>query len=170
MLIKTERPMEATDNPTTTAAKRLGRFMASLDESRYKAKDHSPTLTYPGLDLAKLRREWGPQTGGMPRRQQGTFRVPLGINRTQYEHLRNRMATRFLQEMSKGGYDLMPWPGSPKPLRIYPGIYPAIDLNGGVPILDMREFIIEGMFSYRLAKPIKLELSRDEINPLTVNA
>jgi hypothetical protein len=170
MLVKTQRPMEATNNPIPTAAKRLGRFMASLDESRYKAPDHSPTLTYPGLDLAKLRREWGPQTAGMPRVQRATFRVPLGINPAQYEKLRNDMAARWLKVMGKNGYDLCPWPGSPKPLRVYPGIYPAIDLNGGVPILDMREFIIEGMFSYRLSKPMRIEIPNEVLAPLVVNA
>jgi len=170
MLIRTERPIPAADNPIPTAAKRLGRLMASIDESRYTAKDHAPTLTFPGLNMAKLRREWGPQTAGMPRVQQATFRVPLGIAPTAYQELRNKAVASWIKVMDKNGYDLAPWPGQTKPIRVYPGIYPAIDLNGGYPILDMREFIVEGMFSYRKSKPLRIELPGEVIGPLVVNA
>lgn len=171
MLIKTERPVGAVDNPTWTAARRLGRFRAGLDESRYyDQKNHPKTLTLPGIDMARLRRAWGPHTAGMPRLEQATFRVPLGTGQTEYMWIRDRSAALWLKEMDMRGYDLKPWPGAATPLRVYPGVYPAIDLDGGYPILDMREFIIEGYFSLRKPQPLVLEIPREVIDPLVVNA
>ncbi len=171
MLIKFERPIPATDNPTHTGAKRLARFKAGLDESRYyDRKNHPRTISFPGIDLARLRRAYGPETAGMPRLQQGTFKVPLGITPSQFEQWRNVKVADWLNELGKAGFELKPWPGRVKPIRVYPGIYPAIDLNGGYPILDMREFIVEGYFSYRHSKPLTLELPREVIDPLVVNA
>lgn len=157
-------------NPTPTSDKRLGRFLAGIDESRYHAKDHQPTLTFPGLDLARLRREWGPHTAGMPRVQTATFRVPLGISPAAYTQLRNQSVTKWLDIMGRNGFELRPWPGRKQPIAVYPGIYPAIDINGGVPILDMREFMVEAFFSYRKSKPFTLEIPATDIAPLVVRA
>lgn len=170
MLLRTEKAIPAADNPTPTAAKRLGRFLGGIDESKYRDKNHAPTITFPGVDLAALRREWGPQTAGMPRVQNATFRVPLGITPSAYEKLRNHAVTTWLNAMGKAGFELRPWPGRKQPIAVTPGIYPAIDLASGVPILDQREFICEAMFSYRKAKTMKIEIPGEVIQPLTVRA
>ncbi len=169
MLIKAAPLVDAADNPTKTADKRLREFMPRLDWERLRYQERRE-ITIPGVNLASVKREWGPHNAGKPRIEEATFRVSVGITWPLYERERNEAVAKFLKVMDSKGYDLKPWPGRKQPIIVSPGVYPAVDLYTGLPLIGEREFIIRAHFSMRRPKLITLEFESELFQPTTINA
>lgn len=143
---------EALVDPTPTGAKRVDRFWKSGDAD----------LREQPLDLAALRRKYAPERGYAPRMFEGTFRVPLGVTGMAYERERNEKVRRFLEAWSKRGFDWL----SERRVQVYPGMYPAVDVLSGLPLLGEREFIVRAWFRHRSPKPVRLELPPHLLRPV----
>lgn len=142
------------DNPTESARKKIGRFMGGIDWSAVRRQGKQSAPEIPGLDASALRRRYGPQNGRKPRSMTSTMKIPIGIGQGQLEREVRGKVNSWLQTMDRMGFD---WVSS-KGFTFTGGRYPAFDLLTQTPLLDMREYMVTGMFIKRDPEVIRLEL------------
>lgn len=142
--------VDALDNPEPSGQKRLRQWR------------NAGRAVTPGLDASLLRAKYGPDTAGAPRMIEGCFKLPLGTSWNAYLSHRNDCVTRFVNEMSKQGFDV----DRSREIKVYPGIYPAIDVSTGVSDLGNREFVVRGWFRKHDPKTIRLELPGYLFDPI----
>jgi hypothetical protein len=121
-------------------------------------------VTIPGLDVAALQAAYGPETGHAPRVFEGTFRIPVGVRMSTYEQLRDAAVKKYIEQMNRRGYDLY---GGQR-IQVQPGMYPAVDLLSGLPLLDMRECIVRAWFVCRKPGVVRIELPPELLEPTHV--
>jgi len=80
----------------------------------------------------------------------GTFHIPKGMSKEQKEKASKLACDKFIQAMARQGWELK------SKIQIY-GPYPAFDLVLQVPLLDMEEIRIRGIFATE-PKPVRIEV------------
>lgn len=156
------KTLPAFDNPRRTRDLIAENFR-KLHRPRPKG-ERADTVTIPGIDVAELRRMYGPEQGHMPHRFTATFRAPLGVSPTIYGRIRDAAATKFVRVMDKKGYDLV----ARYRIQVEPGMYPAYDVTTGAYLLDSREMLIRAHFVMRNPKVQRIELPPHLTRPMTV--
>lgn len=142
--------VDALDNPIPSGAKRLANWR------------NAGSAVTPGLDARMLRAKYGPDNAGKPRMIEGTFKIPLGTSWNAYLSHRNDCVNRFVNAMDKQGFDV----DRSQQIKVYPGIYPAIDVTTSLPDVGSREFVIRGWFRKHNPKTIRLELPGYLFDPI----
>ena len=165
MLLRTERPLPALDNPIPTATKRLAKWQKQVDFGNLHRRK-TRNVVVPGLDVAALSRKYGMEEATKPRLVEGTFTVPIGISPSAYHAIRNDAIKRFIEAMDKQGWEFVPI----YRIKVYPGMYPAVDLRDGIPLLDMREMRVHAHFRFRKPEPVKIEIDKRLTEARTVKA
>lgn len=159
------KTLPAFDNPRPTKDAIEERLRAKLRQRPVKRGNGRPaTVDIPGVDVAELRRLYGPQQGYLPHRFTATFRAPIGISEAHYTRLRDAAATTFVRVMDKKGYDLV----AHYRIQVEPGMYPAYDVESGGYLLDSREMLIRAHFVMRKPRVLRIELPPHIREPMTV--
>lgn len=152
-LIKTEPSVPGLDDATTTAAKRIARFIDRTDWDKI-AKRERKNIVIPGVDTAALSRKYGMEAAAAPTLIEGTFRVPFGVSLTIYLRLRTEALHTFIETMGKRGYEFYPSYG----IKVEKGMYPAVDMLSRKLHWDQREMRILAYFRFRKPEPVRIEL------------
>jgi len=152
-LIKTEASVPGLDDATTTAARRIARFIDRTDWDKI-AKRERRDIVIPGVDTAALSRKYGMEAAAAPTLIEGTFRVPFGVALTIYMRMRTEALKTFIENLGKRGYEFYPSYG----IKVEKGMYPAVDLLSRKPLWDQREMRILAYFRFRKPEPVRIEL------------
>lgn len=160
------KTLPAFDDPRPTAEVMADHFRQHLQQvpDPRDQEGRPDTIDIPGVDVAELRRLYGPEQGSAPHPFRATFRAPIGISPAHYNQLRDMAATRFVRVMDKKGYDLV----QKYRIQVRPGMYPAHDVLTGVSLLDQREMQITAHFVMRHPKVRRIELPPHIRLPMTV--
>jgi hypothetical protein len=164
-LIRTEEAMPGLSDTTTTAAKRIGRWLDQVDWENLGRRKRMDTLI-PGLDAARLSRKYGMEAASAPQPIEATFTVPLGVTRTRYLEYRKRALKRMIEGLDKMGWEFIPKLG----IEVTKGMYPAVDLRDRKPDFDKREMRIKAFFRFRKPEPVKIELPKELVEDRVVKA
>lgn len=150
------------DNPIPSARKKIGNFLQRVDMDHVRAAGKQETPDIPGVDLAALRRRYGPQNGRRPRSMTTTMKIPLGIGAGQLERYAGEKIRKWIETMDRMGFDWL----SAKGVTFAGGRYPAFDLLSQRPLLDMREFMVTALFVHRNPETVRLELPGHLVQPV----
>lgn len=159
----------ALDRPTPTADRKVAAYRQRRAQRGGMAalvKDAPTSYTYAPLDAAALSRQYGMAEASAPKWMEATFQAPLGCTTAQFEKIRLEAFQKFIKTMKARGYE--PRVNENYRPRVSPGVYPAVDLMDGYPVLDRREMIIGMWFTYRNPKPVRLELPPHLLREYTV--
>ncbi len=108
------------------------------------------------VNVRDLQVKYGPERAYAPQLKEAVFSVPLGTLQATYERVRDQCIGKWLGVMQQKGWDACLDTGHR--IQIYPGIYPAPDLQTGLFDLGAREFRVRAWFTFRHPKPLRLEL------------
>jgi hypothetical protein len=157
--------MPGLDDTTTTAAKRIGRWLSQVDWANI-GKRKKRDVVVPGLDTASLSRKYGMEAASAPQPIEATFTVPFGVTRTLYLQYRQRALKRMIEGLDKMGWEFVPKLG----IEVTKGMYPAVDLRDRKPDFDKREMRIRAFFRFRKPEPVKIELPKELVEDRVVKA
>lgn len=148
MLLRTTPTLPALVNPEQTSRK-LG--------SRWVGQGFpGATRETPRISVQDLQFKYGPEMARAPQLKEATFRVPLGTPQGTYERVRDQCIGQWLNVMVQKGWDACL--DAQHRVQIYPGIYPAPDLQTGLFDLGAREFRVRAWFQFRNPKPMRIEI------------
>ena len=155
VLLHTSPVVPGTVNPERTMQKWTRKWLA----------DPTPEPTVlPGLDLAALRRKYGPHRAYEPKPFKATFQVPLGAHDATFAKEQAKVVGKWIERQEKRGWTFV---GS-KDVHITEGMYPAKDIETGEMILDKREYIAIAWFTHNAPTTERLEIPAWMLEPLAL--
>ena len=102
------------------------------------------------LDTTSLNKKMAARKGNPYRWHIGSFHVPKEIGEEMLEKLSKEACKKFVEAEQKKGWELK------SKLQVF-GSFVAHDIHSNIPLLDMREIRIRGIFS-TIPKPVRYEL------------
>ncbi len=106
----------------------------------------------PPLDVARLRRKYGPHTLGRPRLREALFTAPRATDRAVYERARNAAIAAWLDREASEGWD---WTGDR--IKVRPIDIPA-QAEDGTPDPDRQVLKAGTTFRQRNGRVVRVEL------------
>lgn len=169
MLLKSSnRPVDY-NNPEETkkykvrkAQSRLN-YLMSIGAVEVKRLE-SGEVVAKGLDKAKLQAKYDPARETGVRLLMAVYRVPIGASQEQIHEMDKKKVVKWIETMSKMGWD---WVHGSQ-VETGEGVYPARDLDTGLPDFGKRERIIRTSFRKREIEIVKTELRPEVIRNLVV--
>ncbi len=139
--------------PETTEQRKTKGIRAKTDWDTVGKKGQ--TAVSKGLSAAAMSKKYGMGGAYAPRLHNGSFKVPLGASERHIQGIAKEAVRKWVDALDQQGWDWKPDLG----WRVDPGMYPARDLNfGNTPILDMREYVVQGYFCMRKPEPSTIEI------------
>ena len=152
-LLKLSAPFAPAADTTHSSVKRIRQWR---NDGKREASYHAP------LDVARVQRVYGPETGHDAREHSMVFRVPVGISAAQYERLRNERISQWLEIMRKSGWDWV----TTTSITVDKFIYPARFEDGFGSDLSRREMKATTTFTHRNPGVVRIDLPPALLEPI----
>ena len=116
------------------------------------------------LNLEQLKAKYDPANETGVRYLMGVFRVPVGISQETLDNLTKERVTTWILIMQKQGWDWVRMSS----IDTSSGVYPARDLETGLPDLGSRELIVRTQFRKRDIQIVRTELRPESYKALVL--